>query len=295
MVIDLAKFPFLKRLDEYLDSKGYVGVPINTVLTDEKYLSQAIDRLKRFFTENSLKSYSDYTDPVIVFYTIIAILPYIENKLFAERYLKAEEEMFTKLLSDIEEEELAEIIRFLRLDFEYKNDRFYINFIKFLKMPRPEGMNLSNMTKGEVVLSKNEVAKIIAHNVVEFMKRGFEPRLDLPLPIKIELNKQLSEVRNVPPCIESLINKSKNSMLSQLELEVLLSYYYSIGNSPSYVKEAHRNQDRKLINMFYRKILSSKNKFIMYNCSFIKQNGLCVFDCNVRNPLQIYFSRHTSR
>lgn len=91
----------------------------------------------------------------------------------------------------------------------------------------------------------------------------------------------------IPPCIENILAKEK---LNEEEIRTLITFYIDIGKGLSGIVSIMKKYNVSNVEDLYRKYRGDKGtRYIVYSCAKMKQLGLCVSSCNVKNPLQLYF------
>jgi len=166
---------------------------------------------------------------------------------------------------------------------------FCVNFIDYLKYTKGlrEDWKLSKQVlyKGYVYLDKNQLTDLIAENIKNKIVEMIRPLNLKEIPEKL---KSLIEKKGVvPPCIENILGKEK---LSEEEIRTLITFYINVGKGLGSIIAIMKKWNVTNIEDLYKKYRGDmETRYIVYSCARMKQLGLCVSNCNVKNPLQLYF------
>ncbi|MEM0122639.1 MAG: DNA primase regulatory subunit PriL, partial [Saccharolobus sp.] len=262
----------------------------------------AKNRIQKVLNDEELPNYLTYTEPVLVFYTVLLLLSIINNHEFSKKYSFFELRQFKKILETENEENLLDLAKFLnininkcskieiRLEKIKINKDYCINFIEYLKLTRNMSdewnLNKQILHKGNVYLDKNQLIQLVSE--------GIRLRiLDMIRPISIkEIPEKLRDLivkkGNIPPCIQNILNKDK---LNEEEIRTLITFYINIGKSLSSISVIMKKWDISNLEDLYKQYRGNKDtRYIVYSCKKMKELNLCVSNCNVKNPLQLYFA-----
>ncbi|AAK40874.1 DNA primase regulatory subunit PriL [Saccharolobus solfataricus] len=303
MALDVKKYPFIKSLDDELKKYGGGITLTDLLLNSTTLIDQAKDRIQKTKSGDELPHYVSYNEPVLVFYTTLLSLAILNDVKLIRRYAYAEAKQFRSLLHTENEENLLEISKLLDLKinrcdpikFYLEKKRriiqkeFCVHFIDYLKYTKDlkEDWKLSGqiLHKGYVYLDKNQLIGLIAESIKSKIVEMIRPLNLKEIPEKL---KSLIERRGIiPPCIENILAKEK---LNEEEIRTLITFYIDIGKGLSGIVSIMKKYNVSNVEDLYRKYRGDKGtRYIVYSCAKMKQLGLCVSSCNVKNPLQLYF------
>ncbi|MEM3203372.1 MAG: DNA primase regulatory subunit PriL [Saccharolobus sp.] len=302
MVLDVKKYPFIKSVEAELQKYGGGVTLMDILMTNNNILDLAKNRIQKVLNDEELPNYLTYTEPVLVFYTVLLLLSIINNHEFSKKYSFFELRQFKKILETENEENLLDLAKFLnininkcskieiRLEKIKINKDYCINFIEYLKLTRNMSdewnLNKQILHKGNVYLDKNQLIQLVSE--------GIRLRiLDMIRPISIkEIPEKLRDLivkkGNIPPCIQNILNKDK---LNEEEIRTLITFYINIGKSLSSISVIMKKWDISNLEDLYKQYRGNKDtRYIVYSCKKMKELNLCVSNCNVKNPLQLYFA-----
>ncbi|ACP35683.1 DNA primase, large subunit [Sulfolobus islandicus Y.G.57.14] len=303
MVLDVKKYPFIKSLEDELKKYGG-GITLSDLLLNSTTLiDQAKDRIQKVKSGEELPHYVSYNEPVLVFYTTLLSLAILNDLRLIRKYAHIEAKQFKSLLQNENEENLLEITKLLdlkinkcdQIKFSLEKKRrivqkeFCVNFIDYLKYTKGlrEDWKLSKQVlyKGYVYLDKNQLTDLIAENIKNKIVEMIRPLNLKEIPEKL---KSLIEKKGVvPPCIENILGKEK---LSEEEIRTLITFYINVGKGLGSIIAIMKKWNVTNIEDLYKKYRGDmETRYIVYSCARMKQLGLCVSNCNVKNPLQLYF------
>ncbi|QGA67539.1 DNA primase regulatory subunit PriL [Sulfolobus sp. E11-6] len=303
MVLDVKKYPFTKSLEDELKKYGGGITLTDLLLNSTKLIDQAKDRIQKVKSGEELLHYVSYDEPVLVFYTTLLSLAVLNDPKLIRKYAYAEAKQFKSLLQNENEENLLEISRSLDLRINRcEQIKFYLekkrriiqkdfctSFIEYLKYTKglSDDWKLSKqiLHNGYVYLDKNQLTDLIAENIKNKIIEMIKPLNLKEIPEKL---KSLIEKKGIiPPCIESILGKEK---LNEEEIRTLITFYINIGKGLSSIVAIMKKWNVTNIEDLYKKYRGDKEtRYIVYSCAKMKQLGLCVSNCNVKNPLQLYF------
>ena len=312
MVVDYAKYPFLKPLEEELN-KYAGGVTLDFILsTSNNIKEEAKKRVNKILKDEELEPYDKINEPVLVFYTTLYLVVALDNELLKKKFVEREAELIEKELKNEKEEVLLEIANYLNslsdkfpelaslrinpenLLIKRKEKKktlivpfkFSMNFIDYLKVTKDirkedEDFSLSAriLKDGKVFLTKDEVVKILTYKIKDLLYEAVNIKYE---SIPEEVKKMAEELkgRRTPPCIQALLNKKE---LGEVEKAVLVTYFLDIGD--------YKNAERFSEDLAKKYRGDKKTKYIVYSCSKMKELGLCVNSCGTSNPLQHYYGK----
>ena len=248
-------------------------------------------------------------------YPIVKILlskkPSILRK-FAEK----EKERVLYLLKSLDGEEIFNIFKDI-FDCYDDEDYFYVDFIDYIK--KSENLNKRSVLKGNLMIRKYETNRslkkvsgeiiesicnfvyLILKDPIKEIPSGFEKYICMFNDVFFDESKDLEFVKlpfdidKLPPCIKKiyfdLINGEKVPHMARF---VIATFLINIGLEKEKIVDLFRNQEnfnekRTLYHLEYLMGEKSCSKRRMCpNCDKIKEYGLCVSDCGVKNPLVLY-------
>lgn len=306
-IIDFRKYPFLKPLEEEL--KKYAGgVTLNDLLSSGSYyLEEAKKRIDKIIKDEELEPYEKIKDSVLVFYTTLYLVAALGNETLKRKFIERETSIWEEELKKENDEVVLEILKNIEininsdtLDIKFKNGKkimtitykFSMNFIDYLKITRglrklDPSFSLSThiLKDGKIYLKKEEVAKILAYKIKENLEEMTEISEDT-IPEQIKKYAEEIKGKKTPPCIKALIDKKS---LTDIEKQILITYFIDIGLDENTILGKFNDESTKeLIKKFKG---DKKTKYIIYSCNKMRELNLCVANCNVLNPLQLYYGK----
>lgn len=302
MVLDVKKYPFIKSLEEELKKYGGGITLTDLLLSNSIYLELAKDRIQKVRSNEELPSYTIYSEPVLVFYTTLLTLAVINNSEFNKKYSYFESKQFRKILQNENDDNLLEILKFLNIKVNRCNEikiyvekkrlihkEYCINFIDYLKYSKNMGENwrLSKqiLVKGNVYLDKNQLIELAAESIRLKILNMIKPLNIKEVPEK--LKNLIEKGKTIPPCIQNILSKDN---LNEEEIKVLVVFYINIGKNLNNISNILKKWNVPNIVDLYNKYKGDKDtKYIVYSCERMKKLNMCVSNCNVINPLQLYF------
>ncbi|WP_338600645.1 DNA primase regulatory subunit PriL [Sulfolobus tengchongensis] len=303
MVLDVKKYPFTKSLEDELRKYGGGITLTDLLLSDSEIIDQAKDRIQKAIANENLPHYTMYREPVLVFYTTLLSLAILNDAKLIRKYAYEEAKQFRILLLNESEENLIELSRLLNIKINRctpikfnleKGKRiiqkeFCVHFIDYLRYTKnmSEEWKLSKqvLQKGYVYLTKNQLSDIIVENIRNKIVEMIKPLNLKEIPEK--LKSLIERKRTIPPCIENILNKEQ---LNEEEIRTLITFYIDIGKGLNSITAIMKKWNLTNVRDLYKKYRGSgRTKYIVYSCEKMKQLGLCVSNCNVKNPLQLYF------
>ncbi len=197
----------------------------------------------------------------------------LTNQFLKQGYVYLDKKMLARLLEEVFVEKISESIKPLE------------------EVPAP----LKGVVERLVKLLEEKRGKIIQESI----ERGKIPSVDFK-----EVFKDLGGIVDVelfPPCIKSLYDRAlRGDHLSHHERFALATFLLNIGmdidsvvdvfrNSPDFNEKIARYQVEHLAGL-----RGSRKKYLPYNCDTMRTIGICLSDCNVKNPL-VYYWRQLRR
>ncbi|AWR94818.1 hypothetical protein [Acidianus brierleyi] len=301
-LISTDKYPFLKSFDEAI--KDYGGIKFYDIIaTNGQVLNDAKERIKKILEDSPVESFKRYRYSSLVFYTELLILAIMNDRRIIEKVLKREAENFSKEISEESEDQFKELLKRLKVPIEYKKISYHngnrkielsyaINFISYLTLIRNltnSSLSLSQniLNKGYVYLDKNKVLEILKNTIYNKLYQNIKPISLSEIP---ETLKDLIIVKNgkTPPCIDGLIRKQNKT---PEEIKILIVYKLDINTDLNSIITFLKENGVQEAENYINEILRKKEKYILYSCKQMKEKNLCISECGVKNPLQLYFGK----
>lgn len=301
-LISTDKYPFLKSFEEAIKEHG--GIKFYDIIANNgQVLNDAKERIKTILEDSSVESFKKYRYSSLVFYTELLILAIMNDRKIIEKALKKEAENFSKEISEESEDQFKELLKRLKVPIEYKKISYHngnrkieltyaINFISYLALSRSlknSYLSLSQniLNKGYVYLDKNKVLEILKNVIYNKLYQNIKPISLSEIP---ETLKDLIIVKNgkTPPCIDGLIRKQNKN---PEEIKILIIYKLNTNNDLNSIINFLKENGIQEAENYINEILRKKEKYILYSCKQMKEKNLCVSECGVKNPLQLYFGK----
>jgi DNA primase large subunit len=326
---DLAKYPFLKENTEYIKNLNLKTEDLQKPEFDkilERAEERVIDALLYTMVERKTRNeeIEILSFPVAIMLTIAT-----KNNFLKKRYALAEAK---KTYEDLREENRQRILELARnfgwtLNFtehKYQGFEFALSFGDYLRNAthlRDRKWKLVNrvLSKGNVLLSKNETSRMLSEEVRRHIEKRLETR-ELPdfpkniLNIAEKINKlttekigksEIEEIPKVmikeafPPCISALyLAFSSGRHLSHIGRFALTSFLTNIGMPPENVIELFKNIsdfDEKMTKYQVEHIageIGSRTRYIPPKCDTLQTHGVCTNPdeiCRrIHHPLSYY-------
>ena len=294
-VIDYSKYPFLKSLHDELKRYGST-ITLKDLLTLSKdKMLEARARIENVIKERQNVPYSQlHGDTILTFYLSILLVAALGSKILTEKFVDSETNLFRQQLMSEKPEVVVEIAKQMGINVNVENLEFKIyqgkrtrliqlqysiNFIEYLKhtselRKKDERFSLRKhvVSNGKVYIDKEELVDLVTEKIRERISNIIkQTKLD---EVPEEIKKIADEMRGrkTPPCIAELMKRREN--LNDEEKKILVTYLLDIGSDI-------KGFDVKL----------DKRRYIVYSCKRLKEMGLCVSDCGVKNPLQLYYGK----
>ncbi|AGE71456.1 DNA primase regulatory subunit PriL [Sulfolobus acidocaldarius] len=296
--IDFSKYPFLKDIGEELKKFGG-GVTLNDIL-ESKYLEVAKERLEKIIKDEKVESFSNVRNSVLVFYSLILIVALLNNRSITENIAKKESKLIESDLIKENPENLLEIGKLLgvnvskdELKFSIKDKGKERNIILPFSIPLTDylfhireikrinenfKLNKRIVTNGKVYINKADLTRLLREKI---RLKIIELINSIKLPsVPDNLKKIADELRGrkTPPCIVELRKKKE---LTDEEKRILVVYSVN-------VNEVTDELDKELVAKFRG---NRRERYIVYSCEIMKKLNLCVAECGVKNPLELYYGR----
>jgi DNA primase large subunit len=299
-LISTDKYPFLKSFEEAI--KDYGGIKFYDIIaTNGQVLNDAKERIKKILEDSNVESFKKYRNSSLVFYTEMLILAIMNDRRIIEKVLKKEAENFSKEISEESEDQFKELLKRLKVPIEYKKIVYHngnrkieltyaINFVSYLTLIRSlsnSSLSLSQniLNKGYVYLDKKNVLGILKNIIYNRLYQSIKPISLSEIP---ETLKDLIIVKKgkTPPCIEGLIRKKDKNFE---EIKILIVYKMNTNNDLNSIINFLKENGIQDAENSVKEIFRKREKYILYSCRQMKEKNLCVAECGVKNPLQLYF------
>ncbi|WP_221288041.1 DNA primase regulatory subunit PriL [Stygiolobus caldivivus] len=299
-LIDYSKYPFLKSLEDELSKYGSSVTIKDLLSTSKEKLMEARTRIENVIRDKQNLPYSKlHGDTVLVFYLSILILSALGSKIITEKFIESEVNLFKQELKFEQPSVVIEIGKILGINInneeglelrEIQNGKkikiirlpYSIPFLDYLKYTielrkKDDRYSLRKhiLSKGNVYIDKEELIDLVVERIKDRMSSIVKQTQLTDLPDEIKKMADNIRGRKTPPCMLELMKKKDN--LSDEEKKIIITYLIDIGSEV----EGFTDEYKKLRN----------NKYIVYSCQKLKEKGLCVNECGVINPLQLYYGK----
>ncbi len=302
-IVNTEAYPFRISLEQVLSRFG--GVSFYDVISNNgDTIKEAKERINNIIKDNEVKHYKDTKNPQLLFYSVLLILSVLGDRKISEKVCRKEAELFAEDLEKEDEENLLEMANFLGIKVEKKKTEFHISkgkitlnyaihFIDYLRITK-NLRNNSNFSLSSRILKDGYVfidRKILLGLMKEVI---YEKMINLVKPIPLseipDTIKDMLLLRRgiTPPCISELFKKNKN----EEELKILIAYMIDTGSSSDSIITMLKNNGIQNPEDFLNHFIGDrKTRYIVYSCDKLKKMNLCVSNCGVKNPLQLYFGK----
>lgn len=267
---------------------------------ESKYLEVAKERLEKIIKDEKVESFSNVRNSVLVFYSLILIVALLNNRSITENIAKKESKLIESDLIKENPENLLEIGKLLgvnvskdELKFSIKDKGKERNIILPFSIPLTDylfhireikrinenfKLNKRIVTNGKVYINKADLTRLLREKI---RLKIIELINSIKLPsVPDNLKKIADELRGrkTPPCIVELRKKKE---LTDEEKRILVVYSVN-------VNEVTDELDKELVAKFRG---NRRERYIVYSCEIMKKLNLCVAECGVKNPLELYYGR----
>lgn len=312
----LAKYPFMKKSKEYVDS---LGLNIDNLKENPVYsasIGMAQERILNSLRGNFKPNLEDALsmELTLISYPIARIvINLIGNNNIIKEYASSEVET----IYDSLREEDPEILESIMLDLNLKITENRISLIDYIHLTsglsvyekkwklinRRVNHGYVEITEGEILYLLKEAIrlKIIEpveiKNVPNYLK-GISQNLKSILigtekQVKIgQLNKSA-----LPPCINSLLVVLQSGEISHNGMFILATFVTNLGMETDKIVEIFSvfpkfDEKKTRYQLGFLTGERGSTKYTCPTCVTIKSYGLCRWDCKVKHPLQ-YYRRHS--
>jgi len=315
----LIKYPFSSKAKEYLKSKD-----IDLLEIDESLIKKATMFLINTINlsvqdkEKQWKMYLFENDPKIA-YIFVSIYPISRlllsvvdyNPLYQQFAVYYQKQFKYYLSNSRDDSELDELLTDLFPDIKYieQEGKYVIDLINYLKYELGEEYKLQyiNLKSGVIYFEKSELINLLSvilkkkilNNINVEKKELPKSFIEYGRYIKEKIVKEntyniksVSKVdyKNFPPCFAQMYNKiMSGEKLTHIENFSLAVFLANIGYNYDEILAVYKhlpNFDEKIASYQIKALL--EKKYSVPNCDTIKGNGLCVADCNVKHPFQLF-------
>ncbi|WP_148692111.1 DNA primase regulatory subunit PriL [Acidianus manzaensis] len=301
--IDYNKYPFMKKLSDIIDK----NITIYDMLSENSTpLKDAKDRINKILKDEDIQDFRTYSFPYLVFYSELIILSILGDKKIIGKVVRKEAKLFSEEISKEPDDVFDTILNFLKINVEKKEISYHIqkgrkislcyriHFIDYLKATKNfkdnQYMSLSMqiLDKGYVYLNKNTLKLLIREQIYEYITNLIRPISLSEIPESIK-DLIFLKRKTTPPCIEAIMHKQNKSIE---ELKIISTYMIDIGASTDSISTFLKNNGIATPEDIINKLSGNrKSKYIVYSCDIMKKMNLCVSNCGVKNPLELYFGK----
>ena len=270
---------------------------------------------------------------LLSFPVAVMMVIYMNDKLLKRRYALAEAKRAYHLLRQDSEEKITTIAKRFNLSMkqvktyikslETTSSGFYLDFTNYLKgtgifHERKWKLVNRTMQHGEVQVTKDEIARLVAEEIRAHMEEKLDVKTDLKLPQdvvdRIEKLKQLhlalrkmheeempkeTVVDAFPPCVQKLYKTaSDKGHLSHIERFTLTSFLLNAGMPVENVVECFRpasDFSEKMTRYQVEHIAGGRGggqKYVPPKCDTLRTHGICTGGDEICErtwrPLQYY-------
>jgi DNA primase large subunit len=319
----LARYPFLDEARRYIST---FNIDINDLNKPEynEILQEAIREIYGAISEAGERSYVDDYIKLMAFPVTLAILSYIGSKPLINRYAIKKAREVEEALRCESDEILCHIAN-NGLNWVIKptgKSVFVISFKDYLTvstMFNDQSWKLINqiLVNGLVFLSRNKLIRLMAAGVqkkiMEIEVKKEEPPesiRDIVLKMREKIGETIFKHYNYlkipesidtnffPPCILSIYNDlMSGKSVSHIARFILTTFLVNIGldidtiinifqRVPDYDPAKTRYQVEHIAGM-----RGGKTKYMTPKCENIKTVGLCLGNCGVKHPINMYMRK----
>lgn len=315
----IIKYPFSNKAKEYLDKQE-----IDLFSVNEEIIKKAtLFILKTIFqdlqeNEKQWKEYLKIDDERIakMFATLYPTCRILLNVVdynplyqrFGEYYQK-QVNFYLRSLNDNDEffqiqKEICDCI-----DHDLKRNKYYISLLDYLSLNLSDNYKLQyvNLEEGNVYFTKLELIDLLSVIVKKKILRNIElekkelPKIFIDYAEYIKkkvisenvFNEKIinkPEVETFPPCFLEMYKKLVGGQkLTHIENFNIAVFLFNIGYNYDEILSLFKNSpnfDEKIAGYQIKKII--EKGYSVPNCDTLKSNGLCIKDCKVKHPFQLF-------
>lgn len=291
------KYPFTKQAKEALEESK---ISINS-----RIIEKAVNRIKNSLKGKNPKSSATHPSEMIEEIASYAasrmILSAMKNSYVINKFAVSEAKRAYSYLNIDSEENIQTLLKEFNFLIKKQNNDYLIHFSTYLKnSPGSVDYRLinRNLNKGSIIINNHERLRLLQEAIKEKVQRI--PFLKNPSKeIKDAVDSIIKELPKIspskisfkkgdnPPCIESLlISLKKHQNLSHQARWILAVYLLNKKMSSENILELFSNfPDFKEKISKYQIEHAKKQGYTTPSCSTVRGYGLCVANCNIRNPL----------
>ncbi|MCK9293028.1 hypothetical protein M0P25_03040 [archaeon] len=242
------------------------------------------------------------------------------NPLYQQFALYFQKQFKYFITKPVNSEEFLEISKDLckELSIDTDNNKYYINLIDYLSYELSEEHKLqyANLEDGKVYFSKAELVELLSAILkkrilknIDLEKEDF-PKLflDYGNAIKEKILKENTfntptainkpPINTYPPCFLKMHKKlMAGERLTHIENFTFAVFLFNIGYNYDEILDLFKNLpnfDEKIAGYQIQKII--EKKYSVPSCDTLKSNGLCVNECNVKHPFQLFkFNKNVNK
>jgi DNA primase large subunit len=317
----IIKYPFSNKAKEYLETKNIDLFSVNeeTIKKATMFLLKTISQ-KTQENEKQWREYLRIDDERIarVFASLYPISRLLLNVVdynplyqkFGEYYQK-QLSYYLKFTKDNDEFIALQKDICPELKYNEKTERYYLSLIEYLSLNLSDNFKLqyANLEEGNIYFSKIEVIELLSVILKKRILKNIDlekkemPKLFLDYGEYIK-KKVISEnifdikvinkpaIDTFPPCFLKMYNKLiGGEKLTHIENFNIAVFLFNIGYTFEELLHAFKNSpnyDEKIASYQIKKVF--EKKYSVPNCDTLKSNGLCVNECNVKHPFQLFKS-----
>lgn len=315
----ILKYPFSTKAREYLKSKD-----IDLLSIDENHIKKAVMFLLRtinlpisekekqwmgVLNENDERISSVYVMLYPISRLLLSVVDY--NPLYQQFGVYYQKQLKYFLNNNTDNGELEEILEDIAPEIKYSdnNNNYFISLMDYLKYELGDEYKLQyiNLKNGIIYFEKKEIIDLLSVILKKKILNNINiEKKELP-KIFIEYggyikNKILKEntfnlkiitkidTNEFPPCFLQMYNKIMNGeRLAHIENFSLGVFLANIGYTYDEILNVYKhlpNFDEKIASYQIKALM--EKKYSVPNCDTIKGNGLCVADCKVKHPFQLF-------
>ncbi|MCK9293341.1 hypothetical protein M0P25_04660 [archaeon] len=316
----ILRYPFSQKAKEFLNEKNIdlLSIEPEIIKKSAAFLLKNLS-LKNQDKEKQFRDLLKIEDERIslLFVTIYPVsrllLKVIDyNPLYQQFALYFQKQFKYFITKPLNNDEFIDISKDLckELSIDTDSNQYYINLIDYLSYDLSEEHKLqyANLEDGKVYFSKAELVDLLSAILkkrilknIDLEKEDF-PKLflDYGIAIKDKILKENTfntpmainkpQVNTYPPCFLKMHNKLiGGERLTHIENFTFAVFLFNIGYSYDEILELFKNLpnfDEKIAGYQIQKII--EKKYSVPSCDTLKSNGLCVGECNVKHPFQLF-------
>jgi DNA primase large subunit len=141
--------------------------------------------------------------------------------------------------------------------------------------------------QGKAILTEEQRKEFLVNKTYKELKKVIERSRSILSDYFPTTSKKLKIVKSYPPCINTILERSKSISLPHIERFALALYFVNIGWNEDDIVDLYRTQPNfKEHKTRYHINYIKKKQYSMFSCQKMKELGLCVADCKIKNPIQ---------